>query len=421
MSASGSSERAEPQQGGEFVAALEVGGDALPQHGAELLVERAVGLRLVLRQLGQVTEHLPRQHPADLAEDGVVLQGLPGDVQRQVAAVDQPVQEPQVLRQQVVAVALDQDAFRAELQPVLRPPEAQQLRVPRRAIQDRLDLQRRVQREVQPPQRRLPRHAGEVPEEPPVLVVGDAPLRLHPDRRLVVDVQRLLALLAGGEKDRVRHERAVPGEDVPHPLRVRELLRVVPQVQRDIRASAGLRRLLDRVLAGPVTGPFPAGLLGIAAGRHLDPVGEHEGRVEPHAELPDQRVRVGPLKLLGKPGGPAAGDGAEVLDEVGLRHPDAVVRDRQRLRGGVGGDGDLQIVRRRDGLLPQRKQAVFIEGVAGVGDQFADGDLAVLVQALREQPQQLGDVGLEGVRFGHRTRGEASGVKRNRTGGRRIP
>src|SRR3712207_8947539 len=57
-------------------------------------------------------------------------------------------------------------------------------------------------------------------------------------------------------------------------------------------------------------------------------------RVEPDAELADQFrpvLRLGLPQVLQKRLGPAAGDRAEVLDDLFPRHADAVVADRQRL------------------------------------------------------------------------------------------
>jgi hypothetical protein len=75
--------------------------------------------------------------------------------------------------------------------------------------------------------------------------------------------------------------------------------------------------------------------------------------------------------------------------------------DAQRPGVLVEGDAHAQL-----GLIAiqagvgQRLEAQLVAGVGGVGDQLAQEDFLVGVQRMRDQVQQLGDFGLEGVFLG---------------------
>ena len=133
------------------------------------------------------SKHALDQRGADPPDDGVVLQRLARDVQRQVLGIDQAAEEPEVFGQQLAAVALHQDPLGAEVHAVLEPGEAEPLEVRGRAVEDRAELDRRVDRQVQVPERRLLGVVRQVLVEPGVLLLGHLALGLDPDRLLVVD------------------------------------------------------------------------------------------------------------------------------------------------------------------------------------------------------------------------------------------
>ena len=143
-------------------------------------------------------------------DDRVVLERLARDVQRQVLGVDQAVEEPEVLGQQVAAVALDQDPLGAEAQAVLEPAEAEPLEVRRRAVEDRAELDRRVGRQVEVPERLLLGVVRQVLVELRVLLLGHLALGLDPDRLLVVDD-------LAADLDRVRDEARIAPDDLLDP------------------------------------------------------------------------------------------------------------------------------------------------------------------------------------------------------------
>ena len=160
------------------------------------------------------------------------------------------------------------------------------------------------------------------------------------------------------------------------------------------------RRDGERALA--VRRPAP-GLVGPgAAGVDHDFVRDHERRVKADAELADEGrrflARVIGRKLVEEGLGAGAGDRAEALGQVFAGHADAVVGEGQRL--GVGIDRNLD--RERSAVLDQfglgdRLVAQLLAGVGGVGDEFADEDLAVGIDRMDHEMQQARNVGLEAL------------------------
>ena len=209
--------RGEAEELGEPLPVGRVDGDPFLQEHAELAVEREVVVGLLLGQRVEPVEHPFDEGVADPADDRVVLQGLARDVQRQVLGIDQAVEEPEVLGHQLAAVVLDEDPLHAEVQPMLRASEPEQLDVGGRAVEDRAELDRRVGRQVEVPERLLLGVVGQVLVELGVLLLGHLALGLDPDRLLVVDD-------LAADLDRVRHEaRILPQRRLDPPL-VEELL-----------------------------------------------------------------------------------------------------------------------------------------------------------------------------------------------------
>ena len=90
------------------------------------------------------------------------------------------------------------------------------------------------------------------------------------------------------------------------------------------------------------------------------------------------------------------GDRAEVLDQLGVRHADAEVLDREGPGLVVGCQVDLQrqaVVENL--LLHDLKVAHFLERVGGIGDQLPHEDLLLRVERVDDDIEQLADFGLE--------------------------
>jgi hypothetical protein len=77
-------------------------------------------------------------------------------------------------------------------------------------------------------------------------------------------------------------------------------------------------------------------------------------------------------------------------------HADAVVADGQGLGSRIEEHPDLEIRRvLEEGRVVQGLEAQLVAGIAGVGDQLAQEDFLVGVQRMRDQVQDLLDLGLE--------------------------
>ena len=181
------------------------------------------------------------------------------------------------------------------------------------------------------------------------------------------------------------------------------LLAVAAHEDLDLRAPLLLVGRRQGVLA--VAGRFPHHPLGVrvgaARGDH-HPVGDHEHRVEAHAELPDQPhllllVLVLALgQLLQKVDRARVGDGADVLVHLVPGHADPTIADGQRLVALADLDVDLQFgLRIGDILVGQRAAVDLVEGVRGIGYQLAQKDLRMGVQRVDEQVEHLLHFSLE--------------------------
>ena len=248
-----------------------------------------------------------------------------------------------------------------------------------------------------------------------VLLVGDLRLLLGPDGNhrvedFLLDVRFgcghvvIAGILGLGQRARLLHVHEdgvadviavaldqVLDERLGEVLVVVDLVGVLAQMQDDVGAAFCPLGFADVVALDAVAFPLEGlvAAIGPRDDRHL--VGDHEGGVEANAELADDvdfleilRVRALELERTGM------GDGAEVLVELVLRHADAVVADGERARVLVDGDLDVQVAA-HDGavLVLERAEVELVEGVRRVGDELAQEDLAVGVDGVNHQVEQL--------------------------------
>ncbi len=386
--------------------------DAFLEHRAELVPERLVLVLLAhVLAVGQRFEH--GQHAlggalADRLHVAAFLQQLARDVQRQVGRVDDALDEAQVHRHQRLGVVHDEDALDVELH------AAALVAVPH--------VQRRVRRDVEQlrvfaaafhavvrvGQRRV-RIIGNLFVKIGVLGVGDLALGTRPQRGGLVDGLPLVErLVLGGlavplfllHQDRKGDVVGILGDDGLELPRAQELVLAFAQVQDDVGAALGPGDLLHLEIAGAFRAPAHALLRRQAGAARLDgdAVGHDEARVEAHAELADQRgvlllVAFQPRHELLRA---ALGDRAQVRHGLLRRQADAVVTDGERLLFRVEEDAQLEVggvfqeLRVVDGL-----EAQLVAGVRCVRDQFAQEDFLVRVQRVRDEVQDLLDLGLE--------------------------
>ncbi len=147
------------------------------------------------------------------------------------------------------------------------------------------------------------------------------------------------------------------------------------EVQGDRGALRGVVHRGDGVRA--LAAGFPTGRRAFArlASQQRDLVGHHERRVEADPELADQLLGgggvLGLTQLLAQFGRPGFGQRADQAHDLVPGHPDPVVADRQRPRGLVDVDLDVQIGGVDvEVLVPEGFEAKLVQGVGGVRDQL---------------------------------------------------
>ena len=134
-------------------------------------------------------QHLLDQPLADQLDLPVLLQDLPGDVERQVVRVDHALDEAQVLRDERLAVVHDEHALDVELHAALALAHEQVHRRVAGQEQQRLVLERALGGEPDRLERLAP-VVADVPVELGVLLVGDLVLRPGPQRLAGVERSR---------------------------------------------------------------------------------------------------------------------------------------------------------------------------------------------------------------------------------------
>ena len=184
---------------------------------------------------------------------------------------------------------------------------------------------------------------------------------------------------------------------------VRELAGVVLEVQGHARAPGRRLHALDGELFLAVGLPARRLLLSGAPRQHVHFLGDDERTVEADPELADQRAVLALIagQLREELLGAGLGDGAEVLDDFGAAHADAVVLDRHRRRILVELHEDVEVgIVGDQRIVLQRLEAQPVDGVGGIGDQLAQKNLPVRVQGVDHQLEQLAGFRLEAEGLG---------------------
>ena len=133
--------------------------------------------------------------------------------------------------------------------------------------------------------------------------------------------------------------------------------------------------------------------------RHL--LGHKVRRVEADAKLANHRNVGARLERLHERLGARLGNRAQVVNEVGLGHPEARVANRERPIGLVGNELNVQVAAAvQDRGIRERLVANLVEGVAGVRDELAEEDVLVRVERVDDERQELVNVGREAKSFG---------------------
>ena len=119
---------------------------------------------IAFRLLAEEFDEPLGDHLAQLAHQGVVLQRLAGDVERQVLGIDHPFEKAQPFRQDIFAVLIDQHLLAVEIDAGLHPAHAQDLEILLGHIDQGIDGQRRIGGKMQAVQRLVGGIADELVE-----------------------------------------------------------------------------------------------------------------------------------------------------------------------------------------------------------------------------------------------------------------
>ncbi len=387
--------RLKAQQRVDAFLAQRIGRDALFEIPAELLPESVVLFGIVFGQRLEFFHHLARDDLLQLGHQSHGLHGLTRDIERQVLRVDHALHEAQIVGQQVLVVLVDQDVARIQFQAILFAQGEDAALALAWDEQQRVQLHGRIGRDVYA-QQRVIEVQRQLMVEILVLFVGHFLPGGAPQRGLFVDLL-LVRADVDGEADVIR----VFVDDVLEVVFLGEFGGILLEFDLDLRAALGHLGGADLVvvLARGVPGHgLGARLVGARGDPH--PFGDHEHGVEAHAELPDD---LGEIHFL-VPGGfdefarTRLGDGTQVFHDLVAGHADARVLDGQGAGFFVGVDADSQF---RVGIehvaVGQHLEADAVKGVRSVREQFAQEDLAVLVERVDQNVEQLPGLGLEQV------------------------
>ena len=395
-----------------------VGIDAELDLAAELLPEVLVLLPVIDQHGVQLVLDLLFQGVVDQLELAVLLQGLAADVQAQVLAVHDALDEAEIVGQQVGALVHDEHARSIEGQALLILLGVKIVGAVRGDKEQGVVVGGALGAADDDPG-----GVGVIAEvvlvELVVLLVGDFALLLLPDGHHAVQSFQLgvflplglvvlglgvglglLTALGALHLDGVADVVAVLLDDGGHAV-LRDVVVVVLgvgvglDVQDDVGAGGLLPGGGDLIALHAAGLPLPGLAAAVSLGNDGDAVGHHKGGVEAHAELADDvDVLIGVLGL--EVLAARMGDGAQVLLQFFPGHADAVVRDGEHTVFLVKGEQDAEIlpVHPHRGV-GQALEVELVDGVGCVGDQLPQEDLLVGVDRVDHQVHQLFAFGLE--------------------------
>ena len=372
--------------------------DAELETATEVVEERVVGLSVVVAHIAELGVNLLLHAAGDGTQLGVLLQGLPRDVERDVGAVHDAADEVVVVGKEVGALLLDEDVGGVEREALLVV-----LAVEVEGLRAGDEEQRVIAERALRLERERARGCAEVMEgghvELVVVLLLDLGGALLPDGghgverlellvRLVLGLIVIARILGLGLLTALRDHHA---DGVTHVVRVlahelaklplgEELVGVIlgrglAQEERDDRAVVAHRsrlvrgRRLDRIAVHAVGLPGE-GLVGaVGAAHHTNLRGDHEAGVEADAEPADdvhlRSLVLGILLLELLRAG--VRDGPEVLVELGLGHADAVVAHRDGAGVLVEGKEDGQlVVTELDARVGEAHEGELVDGIGRV-------------------------------------------------------
>ena len=379
---------------------------------AELLPECLVLFAVVDQHGMQLVLDLLFQCIVDQLELVVLLQHLAADVQAQILAVHNALDEAEVIGQQVCALFHDEHAGCVQSQTLLillgveiigaMAGHEQQGVVVGGALGAAHDDACGVRIIVEL-----------ILVEAGVFLVGDLALLLLPDGHHAVQGLKLgvglplrlvvlgfgigfglLAALFPLHLDGIAHIVTVLFDDGHNAVFIEEVLVIVGigavlDVQDDVGTGGFLLSGGQLVAVSTAGLPLPGFVRTVCLGDDGDLVSDHEGGVEAHAELTDD-VDVLVLVVLLEVQRTGVGDGAQVLLQLFFGHADAVIGDSQQAIVLIAGEQDAEIALvHAHGRIGQAFIIKFVDGIRSVGDQLTQEDLLVGVDGVDHHVHQL--------------------------------
>ncbi len=253
-------------------------------------------------------------------------------------------------------------------------------------------------------ERRLIELAAEAAIEFGVVFRADRAFRLRPQRRAVGQAAWLLAQRFD-QGDRHRDCARMFTQDLLDPRRLEIFGCLAFQTKDD--AGAARRRGFESQRRDRKC-PFPVGTPKMRLVRprpsrlDVDALGDHEGRIEADAELPDQvladrRIVLSPHPVE-KSARAGTGDRAQRLGEIRLRHADPVVGDRQRPGGFIETDGDEKArIAGNERRIGECFIAQFLAGIGAIRDKLTKKNITFRIDRVDHQIEEPGHVGLKSM------------------------
>mmetsp|Transcript_9481 Transcript_9481/g.23027 ORF Transcript_9481/g.23027 Transcript_9481/m.23027 type:complete len:792 (+) Transcript_9481:1273-3648(+) len=393
---------------------------------------------LVALVLGNVPDHVQRLAHETLVDDGEdlgFLQDFTTDVQGKVVGIDNSLDEFQPAGHEVLELIVDEDALdvqtdvaRVLVEHVLGQFKGEHAR----NVKNGLALDLSLQHEMGGLHGFVVTGFEGGLVEFLVFVFFDFAGRSQPDWLLVVDGfvsldglgdrfhfwflalgQVLVGFLVGDlfvlrlflpYGNRKLDEFRIPGEQFLDLGRLEIGGRVLLQLQNEL----GSGRSLDLVGAGLGNRVIGIGLgfpsVGLAAVLHRfgddrDLVGDQVGGIKSDPELSDEvDVRLALSQRLDKGAGPGLGDLSEVVDDFVLGHAHTGILDGD----GVGGLVALDFDRGRGllGVFRDGQESFLVAGIGGVGNQFAEENIAIGIERVDDQVHDSSYIAREFVGFG---------------------
>ena len=335
--------------------------------------------------MSSLVSHFLGDVAGDFLDVIVRLEVRTTDVERDIRAVDDAVQQRQVFRDDVLHFVGDVDLVAVELDLIAVHVE---VRLDLREIQDTREVERIVHIEVDMEEGFVELHRIEFVVEGLVIFFGQVRGFAGPCRVDIVDDILFvkfdflavfpLFLFAKGNLD--RQELTVFLEQSFDRCVLQVLTELIVDMQHDVGSALGFDGLFHRVLrisrARPVNG-FRVLFVGLREDLHF--LADHEGGVEAETEMADDGFGL-VLVLVEELLGAGESDLVDELIHLFGRHADAMVGDGEGFLGFVDDDADTQVAEVTLGFADRGERLQFGRCIDGVRDQFAQEDLMVRIQ-----------------------------------------